>query len=69
MGRFKSKTKVTKHDRVTNIIRTMWDYPDVNWTCCKKFGCGKRLEPLETLYGDYCIKHKPENKSPLQGGL
>lgn len=29
---------------------------------CKKFGCGKHLSILESMYSDYCFKHQLEIK-------
>jgi len=29
-------------------------------TYCKKFGCGRVLNPTESLLGDFCYKHQVE---------
>ena len=30
---------------------------------CSWFGCGKTLTPLETLFGNKCLKHQNKNKN------
>ena len=32
---------------------------------CKQFGCGKKLTPTETLYGDYCFVHAQQRNQQI----
>ena len=56
---------LTRHDRVKRIVAEVWDYPEVSDCYCKYFGCGNKLSPAETLYGDYCLFHQ-QRITPIQ---
>lgn len=36
---------------------------------CKKLGCGKELNYVESLYGEYCFRHATENRKEIADKL
>lgn len=58
--RFKYNRK--KFEDFVNDLQ--FDYRDSEPVVCKQFGCGKKLNLWESLYGDKCYYHRT-NKLPL----
>ena len=67
-NRFKEKP-ISKYKMITTNIPDMFlpeyrinkpvseDTMQITQSYCSKFGCGQKLSPLETLYGNKCFEH------------